>query len=383
MASGKFLIKTKYLQAISSHTRTRGRQLALYGMPILLGITIFELLTYHSLLVLVFRLVAIIPLLLFWLLTKTDPKLKPKTTIRLHLVSLSSLMLMLCGVITARYHNPDFSPLYKMAFASGCLLTNAFTVYLFAGGTRKYLHYIFAPPTIFLIIYTGWIQKTDWEAFSLMTNVAIVIMALIIFNSLEYQHKLAEFKADMMAEIRKARLETKIIQQKQRAAELHTKATHDELTNLYNRRVAYSTLEDYIKQANERRPSLTVCFIDVDQLKKVNDCHGHSEGDNLLKTVARSLKEQVRSSDLICRLGGDEFVVIFPSCTAASAEIIIDRIRNSLNKLHHIDFSYGFAEYHHDAPASAASLIETADQNMYRDKLAKQKKHNSQATGSK
>jgi GGDEF domain-containing protein len=66
-------------------------------------------------------------------------------------------------------------------------------------------------------------------------------------------------------------------------------------------------------------------------------------------------------------------LVIFPSCIATTADVIVNRIRQILNPLN-IDFSYGFSEFHHEKPATAISLIRKADSNMYQHKLSKQKK---------
>ena len=87
-------------------------------------------------------------------------------------------------------------------------------------------------------------------------------------------------------------------------------AEHDPLTDLPNRRKLQSKLELAIAFAKRSGRMVAVMFIDLDGFKAVNDSLGHQTGDDLLKEVARRLRQGTRSSDLVARLGGDEFVVV-------------------------------------------------------------------------
>jgi diguanylate cyclase (GGDEF)-like protein len=369
------ILKTEYLRIVSSDTRKTGRRLAILGLPLITIIAWGEFLIRQDQTALFFRLIALIALALFLLVTQVRPRTPSATLVGLHLISLSAIIIMICGITVSEFKNCVTSPVNIMASATSRLITTALIMYFFAAGARQYLHYLLAVPTIFLIVYTGIFQPLDWATFSFLINPVIVIIGILLYNSWETRKCMREFISKRRTEYQKTKLEIEINEHKQQTAELQSQAALDGLTNLYNRRVAFSYLEKHITAAQEQHTPLTVCFIDVDHLKKVNDTHGHAEGDNLLRTVARSLRENVRNSDYICRLGGDEFLVIFPACNLVTARFIIKTIRQELNVIHKIDFSFGFAAYDHGNKADANTLVETADRNMYKDKTAKQKKY--------
>lgn len=162
--------------------------------------------------------------------------------------------------------------------------------------------------------------------------------------------------------------------------ELEKTAATDEMTKLYNRRAGMEFLDKEMKNVLTNKKNLTICFIDVDNLKKTNDTYGHIEGDNLILNVVKLLVSNVRNSDYVCRIGGDEFLIIFPNIGIKEAELIINRIRSDMDKLnadsyfnYKVDFSYGFAEYNDAKKVGIDTLIETADSNMYKNKVQKRK----------
>jgi diguanylate cyclase (GGDEF)-like protein len=369
------IIKTEYLRRVSRNTRETGRRLAILGLPLIIFLAWGEFLIRPDYTALFFRLIALIALTLFLLVTQFRPRTPSTTLVGLHLISLSAIIIMICGITVCEFKNCVTSPVNMMASATSRLITTALIIYFFAAGARQYLHYLLAAPTIFLIVYAGIFQSLDWATFSLLINPVIVIMGMLLYNNWETRKCMREFISNRRTEYHKTKLEIEINKQKQQTAELKSQAALDGLTNLYNRRVAFSYLEKHITAAQEQHTPLTICFIDVDHLKKVNDTHGHAEGDNLLCTVAHSLRKNVRKSDYICRLGGDEFLVIFPACNLITARLIIKTIRQELNIIHKIDFSYGFAAYDHGNTTDANTLIKIADQNMYKDKTAKQKNY--------
>lgn len=97
---------------------------------------------------------------------------------------------------------------------------------------------------------------------------------------------------------------------KEEADDLSFKATHDSLTELPNRRLFLDRLEQSLKRAERLSSQVAVVFVDVDKFKEINDVFGHQSGDEVLMTVAKRLKEIVRSCDTVARMGGDEFTLI-------------------------------------------------------------------------
>jgi len=93
-------------------------------------------------------------------------------------------------------------------------------------------------------------------------------------------------------------------------AENQYRANHDLLTELPNRALFLDRLHQGIALSKRKRSKLAILFIDIDNLKRINDLYGHYAGDATIKEVARRLKGAVRDSDTVARLGGDEFVVL-------------------------------------------------------------------------
>ena len=108
--------------------------------------------------------------------------------------------------------------------------------------------------------------------------------------------------------------------------DLEFQASHDALTGLANRRAFEATLRRLETQRGEPQ-QYALCLIDLDQFKVVNDTCGHKAGDNLLRQLARVIREQVRSEDLVVRLGGDEFALVLEQCSLEQAEKIANSLR--------------------------------------------------------
>jgi len=120
-----------------------------------------------------------------------------------------------------------------------------------------------------------------------------------------------------------------------------------------------------------------VAYVDIDNLKKINDLYGHGHGGRLIKTVADSLSLEIRESDYIFRMGGDEFLILFRNANQELADSIILRIKNKLKKQEieegPIEFCSGFSEYQPDDEMTVDELIKEADLCMYQEKMEKKK----------
>jgi diguanylate cyclase (GGDEF)-like protein len=145
---------------------------------------------------------------------------------------------------------------------------------------------------------------------------------------------------------------------------LRHEATHDPLTGLPNRRAFRHRLAREIEA--EERFALVLC--DMDNLKQVNDTHGHDAGDRALQTLANALRSRLRRSDEAYRLGGDEFGVILPDATQLDAARVMRRLRDAvgrgvLENGDQIEASFGVAVLQPDD--DAARLVARADEALY------------------
>lgn len=149
----------------------------------------------------------------------------------------------------------------------------------------------------------------------------------------------------------------------------------DALTGVLNRKAGVAYLKARMQNAQYSKGDLTVCFIDVNCLKEVNDQQGHKVGDSLIKNVASIVKSSLREGDEIARLGGDEFIVVFDKCSIEQAVRAWDRIIERFETFNitsrepfDISVSVGFSEYNHRMNLSSEALIEIADAEMYKNK---------------
>jgi len=107
-------------------------------------------------------------------------------------------------------------------------------------------------------------------------------------------------------------------------------AVTDGLTGLQNRRYLDNHLKTLFNRASARGRSLSICLIDIDRFKQVNDTYGHDVGDEVLKEFASRIRSTVRGADLACRYGGEEFVVVMPDTDARQAAAIAERLRGMI-----------------------------------------------------
>jgi len=116
-------------------------------------------------------------------------------------------------------------------------------------------------------------------------------------------------------------------------AQLAHQALHDPLTGLPNRRAFEQALELSVGASRRAGDRDTLCFIDLDRFKIVNDTVGHGAGDELLRRIATLISTRVRTDDLICRIGGDEFALILRGCGAEEARRIAENLREAIASL--------------------------------------------------
>jgi diguanylate cyclase (GGDEF)-like protein/PAS domain S-box-containing protein len=107
-------------------------------------------------------------------------------------------------------------------------------------------------------------------------------------------------------------------------------ANHDALTLLPNRKFFLEKLTAALNRAKATGTEHTLCFLDLDRFKIINDTAGHAAGDVLLRTVADLLMRNIRKSDLVARLGGDEFAIIFHDCSVEGAQGTLTRIMEDI-----------------------------------------------------
>mgnify|MGYP001055837334 CR=1 FL=1 len=153
----------------------------------------------------------------------------------------------------------------------------------------------------------------------------------------------------------------------------------DDLTGLYNHRYLHIALEQEIRRSERYDLEFSVAFIDLDQLKQVNDRHGHLAGSSVLRQVGSLLRDCVRDADLLFRYGGDEFTALLVETDRRGAKVVAERIRKSIEEYTfslggeltcRLTATIGYATYPVNA-RSKQELIDLADRAMYQGKASR------------
>lgn len=160
-------------------------------------------------------------------------------------------------------------------------------------------------------------------------------------------------------------------------AELQRMAYSDALTGLPNRLQFFERADQLLKRERRDQGRLALCFIDLNDFKKINDQHGHLAGDAVLSQIGQRLRRAVRESDIVARFGGDEFVVLFDNLdTPADLPRLVDHLQSAIRLpidhqgvTLHSGASIGTALFPDDGDQIDA-LLSHADQAMYRRKPA-------------
>lgn len=150
-------------------------------------------------------------------------------------------------------------------------------------------------------------------------------------------------------------------------------ARTDPLTGVANRRFFYEWTELVMEQARRYCRALTMVYLDVDNFKTVNDLWGHQEGDKMLVTIAATIRDTIRKTDIVARLGGDEFVILLPEATQEQARAVVGKLQDRVfapyrNSGLPISFSMGVMTFR-EIPGSVDQLVSAADRLMYEAKL--------------
>jgi len=165
--------------------------------------------------------------------------------------------------------------------------------------------------TLAVIFYKGLIEPTYLASHGV--GIGIALEAVMLAFIISYRIKILE-------DIRASQ------------DDLKRQASTDPLTKLYNRRYFFAESDYLLQVAKAHRQPLSVLAIDIDHFKQVNDSHGHAIGDQAIVILAKALKTQCRSKDLLARIGGEEFVMLLPEVDLEDALACAERIRESVQQ---------------------------------------------------
>jgi diguanylate cyclase (GGDEF)-like protein len=147
----------------------------------------------------------------------------------------------------------------------------------------------------------------------------------------------------------------------------------DHLTGLFNRRFLMESLDKEFQRAQRKGGQVALLMLDIDHFKRVNDTHGHLQGDVVLQKVALHIQKELRSYDVAARYGGEEFVAVLPDTSLKEAFNVADRIRLSVQGMRfagsladeRITISLGVAMFPSTCFEDLDGLLRTADEALY------------------
>ncbi len=176
---------------------------------------------------------------------------------------------------------------------------------------------------------------------------------------------------------------TDITDRKALEEEIKALSLRDELTSLYNRRGFLTLAEQQLKTANRLKKKTALLYLDMDDLKRINDSAGHKTGDRALVELAFVLKKSFREADIVGRLGGDEFAVLaMETNRPLDAALLVKRLRDKLDHFNArssaeagftLAISVGVFAREPDQPATTEEMLSRADMLMYEEKRSKKK----------
>jgi diguanylate cyclase (GGDEF)-like protein/PAS domain S-box-containing protein len=165
---------------------------------------------------------------------------------------------------------------------------------------------------------------------------------------------------------------------KEALKKLETLSLRDDLTGLYNRRGFFTIAVEHFKMADRKRLKMFLLFMDLDNLKQINDTLGHHKGDQAMVGIANILNTTFRRSDIKGRMGGDEFAVFPIDSSQEGMESAISRLRKNIETFNesrdnpfHLSVSMGVSHYDPEHPCTIDELLVRADKIMYEEKHRK------------
>ena len=169
-------------------------------------------------------------------------------------------------------------------------------------------------PYVYVILLTARDQREDM----------VVALDAQVDDFLTKPLDSVELRARLQSGQRVLELQERLLESQ---AALRHQATHDHLTGLWNRAMILEELGRTLPRTIDGNQPFAVAIVDLDHFKQINDTHGHTGGDTVLREAAGRLRAILRDYDSIGRYGGEEFLVLLPGCDAAAAADIAERAR--------------------------------------------------------
>lgn len=174
-------------------------------------------------------------------------------------------------------------------------------------------------------------------------------------------------------QIMNTQLQKQAVELEETKAELTLEASTDSLSQLYNRRYFINVSQQTLETTKRYRQDLSLCMLDIDHFKNVNDTYGHEVGDKVIIYCSDILKKLARQSDIVTRYGGEEFIILLPQTSLEDALALAQRIRKAIYTLKipecdknlTVSISIGVTQVNHEKDENISDIIQRADKALY------------------
>jgi diguanylate cyclase len=199
----------------------------------------------------------------------------------------------------------------------------------------------------------------------------------LVQDLLSSTRRMSQTNSRLSEQLDDARAE--VLELREALESIRTESQIDPVTTLSNRMFFDTALADAVRHAHRTGDPLSMLMTDIDHFKQFNDTYGHLTGDQVLRLVAMSIKQNVKGLDTAARFGGEEFAIILPNCDLKGAEIVAEHVRAAVmgrelvkrstgENLGRVTISIGVSMLKDDDQPT--TLIERADQALYAAKRA-------------
>ncbi|SHI03764.1 diguanylate cyclase domain-containing protein [Clostridium grantii] len=312
------------------------------------------------------RLLPIVVSILFILLSFSKYHNSYRIIKYAYLAILYSVLIMMFGLFYINYgtKNGRFN-----SFLIAGLITSLLIIQIFSSPVRKYI-ISFSIAVILFFIATFTLKGGDLFIISNLLNPVATVVLISVFSYINEKKSFSEFKSKVLLELSERELINEMEYRKSLENQLKNEVLHDPLTTIYNKKAAEKILTKKIEQFNKENRIFSLVFVDLDDLKTINDNKGHDAGDKYIISFTEMVTDFLGKNKYMFRVGGDEFLIFFEDKELDATNNIMELITDiCLSK--NIKFSYGTSFSNSSKLVTLYAIIREADIKMYNQKRRK------------
>ncbi|SHI08734.1 GGDEF domain-containing protein [Clostridium grantii] len=321
-----------------------------------------------------FRVILILIILCYLILSFSKLKYDYKIIAMCYRIGIYSIALFLA---IFNFYIFNILPQYNHRVVQVLIIGNLGIFIGIAGLISEYKYVVLFNLSLVVLGNIFFKQLTVSNWFEYFNYFALIAISLTI-NKIVVNSEKREWKLKLLLGKNLYYLEKEIELRIEAENKLKFQAEKDSLTKAYNRYKGFQKLENDIKLAYKEKKVLSVCVLDLDNLKLINDKYGHIKGDLYISIFSLIIRRNLKEINYFIRIGGDEFLLVMPNSSFNDAEKIFRSIEQQIelenlkNKFEiKLSVSHGIEAYNGENKILLEELIDIADKQMYIEKTRK------------